>query len=171
MIRAVVPHMRQQKTGRIINISSFSGKFVLPVNGTYSATKFALEAISDALRLELAAFGIHVVLIEPGNIRTNFRATSQAYSEAILSNSSSAYYNLYQQFNQAMSRFRDQEVGPEVVSEAIQKAIETPNPRPRYLVAVPMMNRLVMYLGDSAKDFILRRTFKVNSVKRPRCDS
>ena len=61
MIQAVVPHMRQQKTGRVINISSVSGKLVTPANGTYSATKFALEALSDALRLELAPFGIQVV--------------------------------------------------------------------------------------------------------------
>jgi NADP-dependent 3-hydroxy acid dehydrogenase YdfG len=171
MIRAVVPHMRRQKTGRIINISSFLAKFVLPVNGTYSATKFDPEAISDALRLELAAFGIHVVLIEPGTIRTNFRTTSQAHSEAILSNPSSAYYNLYQQFNQAMSGFREQEAGPEVVSEAVQKAIEIPNPRPRYLVAVPLMIRVVAFLGDTTRDFILRRAFKIDSIKRARCDS
>ncbi|HEX7975514.1 MAG TPA: SDR family oxidoreductase, partial [Anaerolineales bacterium] len=66
MIQAVVPHMRQQKSGRIINISSVSGKLVTPANGTYSATKFALEALSDALRYELEPFGIQVVVIEPG---------------------------------------------------------------------------------------------------------
>lgn len=66
MIQAVVPHMRQQKSGRIINISSIAGKLPTPVNGTYSASKFALEALSDALGFELAAFGIRVVVVEPG---------------------------------------------------------------------------------------------------------
>lgn len=72
MIRAVVPHMRKQRAGRIINISSIAGKLSTPVNGTYSATKFALEALSDALKLELAPFKIQVVLIEPGAIKTHF---------------------------------------------------------------------------------------------------
>ena len=80
MIRAVVPHMRRQQTGRIINISSIAGKLSTPVNGTYSATKFALEALSDALRLELAPFGIQVVLIEPGSIKTPFAETAQAHA-------------------------------------------------------------------------------------------
>jgi NAD(P)-dependent dehydrogenase (short-subunit alcohol dehydrogenase family) len=61
MIRAVAPYMRQQRAGRIINIGSISGKLSTLVNGTYSATKFALEALSDALRLELAPFGIQAV--------------------------------------------------------------------------------------------------------------
>jgi NADP-dependent 3-hydroxy acid dehydrogenase YdfG len=62
MIHAVVPHMRRQGSGRIINISSIAGKLSTPINGTYSATKFALEALSDALRIELAPFGIQVVI-------------------------------------------------------------------------------------------------------------
>jgi NAD(P)-dependent dehydrogenase (short-subunit alcohol dehydrogenase family) len=68
MVQAVIPHMRQQKSGRIVNISSVVGKLVTPANGTYSASKFALEGLSNALRMELAPFGIQVVLIEPGSI-------------------------------------------------------------------------------------------------------
>jgi len=71
MMRAVAPQMRLQASGRIINISSISGRLVVPSNGAYSATKFALEALSDATRLELAPFGVQVVLIEPGSIRTS----------------------------------------------------------------------------------------------------
>lgn len=83
LIRTVVPLMRQQKSGRIINISSIGGKMALPTNGAYSATKFALEALSDALRLELAPFGIRVVLVEPGPIKTHFDATAQMQAQAI----------------------------------------------------------------------------------------
>src|SRR5512141_3048320 len=75
MVQAVAPHMRERKAGRIINISSVVGKLVTPANGTYAATKFAVEALSDALRMELAPFGVQVVVIEPGSIQTRFHAT------------------------------------------------------------------------------------------------
>ena len=78
MVRAVVPYMRKQNAGQIINISSIAGKVVTPVNGAYSSTKFALEAISDALRLELEPFNIQVILIEPGAIKTHFDQTVHA---------------------------------------------------------------------------------------------
>jgi NAD(P)-dependent dehydrogenase (short-subunit alcohol dehydrogenase family) len=161
MIRAVVPHMRQQKAGRIVNIGSVGGKLVVPVNGTYSATKYALEALSDALRLELALFGIQVVLIEPGNIRTNFMATAQAHAQATLSAPDSPYHALYQRYVQVMAAMREDESGPEVVSQVVQQAIEAPRPKSRYLVAVPLSNRLALLLGDSVRDFILRRMFKI----------
>jgi len=160
MIRAVVPYMRQQKAGRVITIGSLAGKLVLPVNGTYSATKFALEALSDALRLELAPFGIQVVLIEPGNIRTNFMATAQANSQDILSNPDSPYHALYQQYLRVMTTMRKKESGPEIVSRVVQQALDASNPKARYLVAVPFSNRVVLRLGDAARDGIFRRMFK-----------
>ena len=116
MIRAVVPHMRKQRTGRIINISSIAGKLSTPVNGTYSATKFALEALSDALQLELAPFGIQVVLVEPGAIKTHFDDTAQAHAQNILLNSASPYQSLYKQSDQFAASMRQDEPGPEVVS-------------------------------------------------------
>ena len=160
MMRAVVPQMRQQQAGRVITIGSLAGKLVLPVNGTYSATKFALEALSDALRMELAPFGIQVVLIEPGNIRTNFMATAQANAQEILSNPDSPYHALYQSYLRVMTTMRKQEPGPEIVSQVVQQAIEASKPKARYLVAVPFSNRVVLRLGDAARDGIFRRMFK-----------
>ncbi len=163
MIRAVVPYMRQQKAGRVITIGSLAGKLVLPVNGTYSATKFALEALSDALRLELAPFGIQVVLIEPGNIRSNFMATAQANSQETLANPDSPYHVLYQQYLHAMTTMRKQEPGPEAVSGVVQQAIETSKPKARYLVAVPFSQKVVLRLGGGVRDKIFRRMFKISS--------
>lgn len=160
MVRAVVPHMRRQKSGRIVNISSIVGKLAVPVNGPYSASKFALEALSDALRLELAPFGIRVVLIEPGSIRTHFADTAQAHAQAIFANPISPYQPLYAQYRQFTADMRHQEVGPEAVSRIIQQAIEAPKPKARYLAAIPFSGRLVMHLGDSTWDFVLRRIFK-----------
>jgi NAD(P)-dependent dehydrogenase (short-subunit alcohol dehydrogenase family) len=157
MIRAVVPHMRQQGAGRIINISSIAGKRAVPVNGAYCATKFALEALSDALRLELAPFGIQVVLIEPGSIKTQFADMAQA----TLSHPASPYQRLYQQDQHVSAAMRRHAPGPQVVSQVIQQAIETSWPKARYLVAVPFSGRLALHLGDSAWDIVLRRMFKI----------
>jgi NAD(P)-dependent dehydrogenase (short-subunit alcohol dehydrogenase family) len=161
MIRAIVPHMRLQGAGRIINISSIAGKRAIPVNGTYCATKFALEALSDALRLELAPFGIQVVLIEPGSIKTQFADTAQAHAQAILSNSASPYQRLYQQDQRVSAAMRRHAPGPQAVSEMIQQAIEVSRPKARYLVDVPFSGRLALHLGDSAWDVVLRRMFKL----------
>jgi NAD(P)-dependent dehydrogenase (short-subunit alcohol dehydrogenase family) len=165
MIRAVVPQMRRQAAGRIINISSIASRVVLPVNGTYAATKCALEALSDAARLELAPFGIQVVLIEPGSIRTHFLATAQAHAPEILSNPASPYHALYQHYRQFEATMRRQEVGPEVVSRVVQQALKAPRPRARYLVAVPFSGRLVLHawplLGDPLRDVVVRRMFKM----------
>ena len=161
MIRAVVPHMRQQKAGRVITIGSLAGKLVLPVNGTYSASKFALEALSDALRMELALFGIQVVLIEPGNIQSNFMATAQVNAKEILSNPDSQYRALYQHYLRVMTTMRKKEPGPEIVFQVVQQAIEAAKPKARYLVAVPFSNRVVLRLGDEARDGIFRRLFKI----------
>lgn len=159
MIRAVAPHMRKQGSGRIVNISSIAGKVSTPVNGSYSATKFALEALSDALRVELAPFGIHVISIEPGAIKTNFDETAQAHAQSILSNANSPYQPLYQKSNEFAASMRKQEFEPEVVSQVIQQAIESPRPKARYLAGVNLPGRLVIYLRDLVWDMVLKRMF------------
>ena len=164
MIQAVVPHMRQQKSGRVINISSISGKLVTPANGTYSATKFALEALSNALRLELAPFGIQVVLVEPGSIKTQFHTTVEANAKEIFSNPGSPYRTLYHQYEQVTAGMRRKEPGPEAVSKVIQQAIEADEPKDRYLVAFPLSGRVVLFLGDSAWDLVVRQMFKILRV-------
>jgi NAD(P)-dependent dehydrogenase (short-subunit alcohol dehydrogenase family) len=164
MVQAVVPHMRRQKAGRIINISSIAGKFFTPANGAYSATKFALEALSDSLRLELAPFGIQVVLIEPGSIKTQFHKTLEANARGIFSNPASPYHPLYQQYERVTIDMRRDEPGPEVVSRAVLQAMQASSPKPRYLVAFSQSGRLVLLLGDSFWDFVLRRMFKINTA-------
>src|SRR5918992_500416 len=72
LIQLVVPHMRARRSGRIVNVSSIGGKFYEPLGAWYHATKFAVEGLSDSLRLELAPFGIHVVIVEPGAIVTEW---------------------------------------------------------------------------------------------------
>jgi len=161
MIREVVPHMRQQKAGRIINISSIAGKMVTPVNGSYSSTKFAMEAISDALRLELAPFNIQVVLIEPGAIKTNFDQTVHTHADAILSAAVSPYLPLYRKYLQVSDGMRGQEPEPEAVSKVIQQAMESSKPKARYLAGVAISGRLIIYLRDLVWDLVVRQMFSI----------
>ncbi len=167
MIRAVVPHMREQRSGRIINISSIAGKLSTPVNGTYAATKFALEALSDALQMELALFGIQVVLVEPGAIKTRFDGTAQTLSQNILLKSASPYRSLYKQSDQFAASIRKDEPGPEVVSEVIEQAIKVVTPKARYLAAIPLSARLVIHLRDFVWGSVLKHMFKINPLEMP----
>jgi NAD(P)-dependent dehydrogenase (short-subunit alcohol dehydrogenase family) len=161
MIQAVVPHMRRQQTGRIINISSIVGKLVTPANGTYSATKFALEGLSDALRLELAPFGIQVVVVEPGSIKTRFHATMEANGEKIFANPVSPYRPLYDQFQKVTADMRRQEAGPEAVSRVILQVIESSRPKARYVAGFPFSGKLVLLLGGSTWDLVVRQLFNI----------
>lgn len=161
MVRAVAPQMRRQGAGRIINISSIAGRRSTPVNGAYSATKFAVEALSDALRVELAPFGIQVSLIEPGSINTPFAPKAQAHAQALLANPTSPYRALYQRYAAMGANARGHEPGPEVVSRAVLRAIEATQPRARYLVAVSLRGRLVLPLGQGVWNLVLKRMFGV----------
>ena len=162
MIRAVAPQMRKQRAGRIINISSIAGKLSTPVNGTYSATKFAVEALSDALRVELAPFGIQVIVVEPGSIKTHFDRTAQAHTWEIVSNPASPYTPLYRLSDQFAESMRHQQTGPEVVSEVIQEAIESSRPKVRYHANIPLSGELMLHMGDSVWAMAVRRMFKID---------
>lgn len=165
MIRAVVPHMRQQKSGRIINLSSIVGKLPVPVNGAYSATKFALEALSDALRFELMPFGVQVVLIEPGSIKTHFVETMNNYSQQVSSNPNSPYAALYQSAKDFDQQMKQNEPGPEIVSQVILKALTATKPKARYLAGVNASGRLVMHLGAAVWERVVRSMFKIKPAE------
>ncbi len=160
MVRAVAPYMRKQNAGQIINISSIAGKVVTPVNGAYSSTKFALEAISDALRLEVEPFNIQVILIEPGAIKTHFDQTVHVYGDAITSNPASPYRSLYKKHQQVSDSMRGQEPGPEAVSAVILSALESAKPKARYLAGMGLPGKLVLYLRDFLWETAVRQMFR-----------
>lgn len=164
MIRAIIPQMRKQGAGQIINISSIAGKMATPVNGTYSSTKFAMEAMSDAMRLELEPFNIQVILVEPGAIKTNFDQTVHTHGDEILSNPASPYLPLYRHYQQVSDSMRKQEAGPEVVSKVIRKVMETPKPKARYLAGVSFPTQAVMFMRDLIWDFAVRQLFKISTL-------
>ena len=139
MCQLVLPKMREQRAGRIVNISSIGGTLVFPGGGFYHATKYAVEAISDALRFELQGFGIQVVVVEPGIIRTRF---ADAVSSALPRTDSA---DPYATFNAAVEQSTQNAyekgslVGrlggePEAVARAIERAITAKSPKTRYRV-------------------------------------
>ena len=138
LIRAVLPAMRERGHGRIVNVSSAAGKFSTPFLGIYCASKFALEAISDALRVEVAPFGIRVVVVEPGPIATNFGDVAlHSVGEAVLGDQSNPYYaraNKVTEMEEALAPLTKQ---PEDVAKVIIRGIEAKRPKTRYTITLP----------------------------------
>jgi NAD(P)-dependent dehydrogenase (short-subunit alcohol dehydrogenase family) len=167
VIQKVLPGMRARGRGRIINLSSAAGKVALPTFGPYSSSKFALEAMSDALRLELHAFGIHVVVIEPGYIPTGFQDASTELSTDYKANSaSSPYARVYEGYRKARGRHMGgSRYTPEDCARVILRAVRETPPKPRYTVtrAAKVANLAKRLLPDRMLDRLLIRTFGLKS--------
>jgi len=130
--QAVLPTMREQKSGIIVNISSIGGKVAIPLQSPYHSTKFAVEGLSESIAYDLEPFGIKVVIIEPGAIKTNFE-TGMVVAQNT-QNPKSPYYNKMQKLQSSInSHFKDGTT-PAKVAEVILNAITTPNPNLRYTV-------------------------------------
>lgn len=151
--RLVLPAMRQRRSGRIINISSISGRITLPFVGWYAASKHGLEAITDALRIEVARFGVQVVLIEPAGYGTPIW---QRGLGRLPDPTGSAYKQSYDLAGQILSR-AGQLPPPLPVVRAVRRALAASRPRDRYLVgreahsAAALEALLPTRLGDYAK--------------------
>lgn len=126
------PAMRRRGSGRIVNVSSVVGRMVLPFQGTYCATKHAVEGLSDALRMELAPFGIRVTLVEPGPIKTQFATTSTG-SAGRYSGPDSPYAPAVSRYQAEVRKWDGRSVGPEVVARTIAKVLRRRRPRARYV--------------------------------------
>jgi NAD(P)-dependent dehydrogenase (short-subunit alcohol dehydrogenase family) len=165
LIQLVLPGMRRQGWGRIVNLSSMGGKLTLPGGACYHATKHAVEALSDALRFEVEGFGVRVIVVEPGPIKTRFGDTAVASFAA-----RSAAASPYAEFNRVLAqRIREAyegplaafAAGPEAVARVIERAIAAGRPRTRYPVtaAARVLMRLRRWLPDRAFDLFLRTQF------------
>jgi len=165
MCQLVLPGMRRQGFGRIVNLSSMGGRMTLPGGGFYHATKYAVEALSDALRFEVRGFGVDVVVVEPGAIKTEFGNTAIDKIEA-----SSAADSPYAKFRETLKQqIRGAYEGPlgrfagepDDVAKVIQKAITAKRPRTRYLVTAGahLFVGARRWLGDRGFDAIMRTQF------------
>lgn len=134
LTQKVLPHMRARKSGTIVNVSSFVGKIYTPMGAWYNATKHALEAWSDCLRIELRQFGIDVIIIEPGIIKTEF---DEVVSAPLTQNvGRSEYTVMTSRLAAAMKKLYHEGKASSAaeVSEVITRSINSPNPHPRYTV-------------------------------------
>jgi NAD(P)-dependent dehydrogenase (short-subunit alcohol dehydrogenase family) len=166
LCRLVLPGMREQGWGKIVNVSSMGGRFTFPGGGLYHATKYAIEALSDAMRFELKGFGVDVILIEPGLIKSGF--SSVASREL---GGATAAAGPYADFNRAVgeSTAGAYDTGllarlggpPEAVAERIEQALIARRPRARYTVTASAKALLALnaVLPDAGWDAMLRSSF------------
>jgi short-subunit dehydrogenase len=123
--------MRTNNFGKIVNISSIGGKFATPYSGWYHASKFALEALSDSLRNEVKQFGIDVIVIEPGGIKSEWAAI--AIDNLKKSSAKSAYKAGIDRFAQFLKKSTEKNSDPSVIAKLIMKGIERKKPKFRYV--------------------------------------
>jgi NADP-dependent 3-hydroxy acid dehydrogenase YdfG len=163
MCQLVLPGMRREGRGRIVNISSMGGRLVFPGGGAYHGTKFAVEAISDALRFEVRGFGVHVSIIEPGLIRTSFGDTAHGSVPQ-------QQDGPYAQFNAAVAKttadvyngpLAKLGAGPEAVAKVVEKAITARRPRTRYPVTASARFFIAQHavLPDRGWDALVRSSY------------
>lgn len=161
--QCVLPMMRKQRSGRVINISSVVAHLSLPMMGPYCASKHAVDAMSLALRIELAPFGIDVILIEPGPIETEFRSNVDQNLETQTDENSP-----YKKLGDAMNSYWNRSFGktaakPIAVARAIKKAVESKHPKTRYRITAPakFAPHLVSHLPDRLLDRIIHWQLKL----------
>ena len=158
VISAALPHMREKKAGTIANVSSLAGRVGPPFDGIYAASKFALEAMSEALSYEVHPFGIRVLLVEPGGFETNIgdtRRVPRRYNEG------SPYAELDQRFEQALTRLPTggERGDAQLVAEKIYDAVNDEEPKLRYLVGqdAEMIDGLRRQLDDEQFEKTIRQ--------------
>lgn len=158
----IIPVMRRQGHGRIINISSVLGFIALPYRGAYSASKFALEGLTDTLRLELRETGIRVCLIEPGPIVSQFRCAAQSAYEQYINTKQSVHKDQYEQMLDHITKNKNESfftAPPDAVVKKMIHALESPHPKIRYYVtgATYLMALLKWILPYRMQDWVLAR--------------
>lgn len=162
VIKEVLPLMRKQKKGKIINISSIGGVLGLPFQGLYSATKFAIEGMTEALRMEVKSFGIDVVLVEPGDFKTGFTASRK---KARSSDSSSVYYSASNTAHKIFENDEQNGSDPILVAKLVDKIIHSSNPKLRYRVGSFSQKFIASMKGvmsDRVVQWILMKYYKLH---------
>ena len=163
LTNALMPLLFKSARGRIVHVSSLVGRMSLPFMGIYSASKFALEAIADAQRVELSSTDVEVVLVEPGPIKTHFSSTCAKEGEQLLITDESRFRELYAQYfmqrksgGMAEDRFR---LSPDAVAQKVEQALLSKRPKARYKVTWPtyVADFMTRFLPDRIRDHLVKR--------------
>lgn len=160
VMKSVLPQMRSQKSGLIINITSIAGYMGLPYRGIYSASKGALELITEALRMEVKSLGIHITNVAPGDFATNI-AAGRFHAPLI---KGSAYEIPYGNTLKTMDEHVDSGSNPNEMAEAIYKIIQTPNPKIHYKIGAFMQKFSIVLkriLPDKVYEKMLMNHYKL----------
>jgi NADP-dependent 3-hydroxy acid dehydrogenase YdfG len=158
--RAFLPHLRKQRSGHILNLSSIGGLIASPGLGYYSATKFAVEGISESLAAELAPLGIRVTIIEPGPFSTDFLCRSGVIAETRIADYDGTAGNMRKYFAENVGK---QKGDPLRAVQAMMQVVESPNPPLRLLLGASAVQRLRSKLGNWEKEIAAWEQVTVNA--------
>ena len=163
--QAVLPLLRRAN-GRIVFMSSVSGQIAPPYVGPYASSKFALEAMADAMRMELAQFGVTVSVIQPGNVNTPIWAKGRAGKDELVAQLPAEVLGYYGEAIETLVRVTEHEerhgIAPETVAGAVLKAVTARNPRARYAVGNPAgwQRRIAALLPERLRDRLVLKNFR-----------
>ena len=165
LTQLVLPRMRDQRSGTIVNITSMGGKIYTPLGAWYHATKHALEALSDCLRMELKSFGIDVVVIEPGGIRTEWPGIAAEKVRAVSGTGPYAPQGNAVADSLASESTRRRSSPPELIAKTIGKAVTARRPKTRYAAGYGAKPMIFLHdvLPDRAFDAFIRRAVRMPS--------
>ncbi|WP_114937610.1 oxidoreductase [Mucilaginibacter endophyticus] len=159
LCQLILPHMRRQHSGKIINITSIGGKMATPMGGWYHASKFAVEGLSDSLRMEVKQFGIDVIVIEPGGVKTEWAGIAANHAGSV---SGDTVYKAMADKAKEIDAAQDKFSEPVEIARTIQKAIEAKKPKARYSAGsmAGVILFLKKWLSDAAFDKFMMQRFK-----------
>jgi len=160
VVRRVLPHMRRQGGGHLVIVSSLAGLMGIPFQAAYSASKFALEGLAEALRMEVKPWGIHIVLIEPGDFRTGFTQSRVQTAAA----SASAYAATFHRALAVMEKDERNGPPPDQLARLLERIIKHPSPRLRYTVGTPAQRSgalLKRLLPGRLFEWLMMSTYKL----------
>ncbi len=161
--QTLIPQMRQQGYGRIINISSVAGRLAFPLMGIYSASKFALEALSDALRMELHPFNIKVVIIEPGPVKTEFFQVIQQFLPNVAESPYAPAMGGFAGMEEMIDRVA---WSSDRLAEMVIQAMAAPNPKDRYIAPTnQIFINLIQLLPAGWRDSFWRKNYGLDKIK------
>ncbi len=154
VMQAVIPIMRKQRSGKIVNITSMGGRIAIPLDSIYHGTKFALEGLSESIQYELEPFGIKVILIEPGAVGSNFWKNLKMVAKTSDPNNNSPYRQIENSISEALKQMVHNTIHPSEVAKVILQAVTSDNPDFRYIVGKDAAMMLEARKNMSDKEFV-----------------